>query len=146
MRSQFDGCRGFIQWKPMRDKRADVQFSRKHQTRHLFLQEVVGGVTADKVLLIDADSRQVQRSLLPSTRMREEQDLPATPQQALRLLDNRIRRHRNHCSIKAASVRYLADQIFERTSNLRFRVTVTDFGLWTLDLGPPPRRRGLRSS
>src|SRR3974390_2046258 len=110
MCGQFDGGGGLVERKLMRDEFADIQFPREDEARDLFLEEEIRRVAANEILFVDTNHRQVQRRLFPSTGMRKEQNLTAATQEALGLLDGRIRRYRDHNRVQAASSGYLPDQ------------------------------------
>ena len=101
---------GFREGKLVRDQAAEIELSREDQARHLGLQEKIGGIAPDQVLLVHTDGCQIKGRLIAAPRMGEQQHLPAAPHQSLRLPHHRIGRHRDDGGVQPAVAGELLDE------------------------------------
>lgn len=90
MGGEFDGGGGLFQGKLMGNDLADVQFSGKNQPRDFLLQGIIGGIAAEQVFFVDADTGQVRGRIDAAPGMGEEQNLPTSADQLAGLGDGGV--------------------------------------------------------
>ena len=93
----------------MADNVADIQLTGEDEARDFLLKGEIRGITADKVLFINANGRQIDTGGHATPRVGKEEGLSTAAKELLGLKNGGVRRDGDDGGIESAAISYMGD-------------------------------------